>query len=85
MPGNREEGFLRNTSFLPKNNLPMEVGVMKLTISVSLLYRCYIPNLVKIGPVVLEKKMLTHDAHRTLHEEGRQPKIYFIFNYVQVD
>ena len=24
--------------------------------------RCYIPNLDKIGPVVLEKEMLTHDG-----------------------
>ena len=36
------------------------------------------PNLVKIGPAVLEKKMLTddgrrtpHDAHHTTHDDGR--------------
>ena len=29
--------------------------------------------MVKIGPVVLEKKMLTHDARRTTDDDGRQP------------
>ena len=29
--------------------------------------------MVKIGPVVLEKKMLTDDARRTPHDDGRQP------------
>ena len=37
---------------------------MKFTILVSFPYRCYIPNLVKIGPVILEEKMLTHDDER---------------------
>ena len=32
---------------------------------VFLPYRCYIPNLVKIGPVVHEKKILMHDGRRT--------------------
>ena len=40
---------------------------------VSLPYRCYIPNLVRIGPVVSEEKMLTHDGRRTSHDDGRQP------------
>ena len=31
------------------------------------------PNLVKIGLVVLEKKMLTDDAQRATHDAGRQP------------
>ena len=26
-----------------------------------------------IGPVVLKKKMLTHDARRTTNDDGRQP------------
>ena len=30
-------------------------------------------NLVKIGPAVLEKKMLTDDGRRTPHDDGRQP------------
>ena len=30
-------------------------------------------NLVKIGPVVLEKKMLTHDERRTTDDDRRQP------------
>ena len=38
---------------------------MKFTISCLLTIRCYIPNFVKIGPVVLEK-VLTDD-------DGRQP------------
>ena len=33
-----------------------------LQIPVSLSYGCYIPNLVKIGPEVFEKNMLTQDA-----------------------
>ena len=43
--------------------LPFELGVMKFTIS-SLLTLCNIPNLVKIGSIVFEKKMLTDDAQR---------------------
>ena len=59
--------FLRNTSilhFLPQNYLPLWMGVMKwnLQFLVSLPYRCYIQNLFKIGPVVLEEKVLTHDG-----------------------
>ena len=57
----------------------MGVGSSKLQISVSLLYRCYILNLVKIGSVVLEKKILTNDARRhdgrwTTQGDGRQPR-----------
>ena len=48
------------------------MGVMKFTISCLLPYRCCIPNMIKIGPVDLEKKMLMDDAH-TLHDDGRQP------------
>ena len=43
--------------FLPKS--PIGVGVIKLIID----YRCYISNLVKIGPVALEH-MLTKDARQ---------------------
>ena len=42
------------TLYTPQNYLPLGWWVMKFTILVSLPYRCYIPNLVKIGPVVLE-------------------------------
>ena len=35
--------------------------------------RCYIPNLVKIGPVVLEKSILTHVACMMLHDDRHQP------------
>ena len=37
-------------------------GSWNLQFLVSLPYRCYIPNLDMIGPVVIEKKMLTHDG-----------------------
>ena len=62
MPLSREEDFLRNTSFLyflPQNYLPFGLGSWNLQFLVFLPYRWYILNLVKIGPVVLEKKMLT--------------------------
>ena len=39
----------------------------------SLPYRCYISNLVKIGPVALEKKILTHDGRWTTDDDGCQP------------
>ena len=49
-------------TFTPKL-LALGVGVMKITIFlVSLPFTCYIPNLAKIGSVVLEKRMLTNDA-----------------------
>ena len=79
MPLSREEDFLRKTSilhFLPQNYLPLGWGgSWNLQFFVSLLYKCYIPNLVKIGPAVLEK-MLTDDRRRTIttHEWLRWPK-----------
>ena len=58
--------FLRNTTILSQNYFPFELGVMKFTTNLQL-YIWYIPNLIEIeiGPMVLEKKKLTHD--------GRQP------------
>ena len=44
---------------------------MKFRMYVSIFYRHYIPNLVKIDAAVLEKKMLTDDARRT-HDDERQ-------------
>ena len=38
---------------------------------VFLSYKCYTPNLVKIGPVVLEKKMLIDDSRRTTDDARR--------------
>ena len=76
MPWCREEDFLRNTAilhFLPTNYLPFGWGSWNLQFLVFLPYRCYIQNLVKIGPVVLEKKMLNHEARRTTDDQGRQP------------
>ena len=46
---------------------PLGVGG-HLKLLVSLPYICHIPNVVKIGPVVLEKMMLTHDAQCTMHD-----------------
>ena len=66
MPKSREEDFKRNTviwHFLPENFLPFGWWVI-LQFFVALPYRFYTPTLVKIGPVVLEKKMLTHDGRR---------------------
>ena len=37
-------------------------------------YRCYIPNVVKIGPVVLEKKMLRDNARQSMPTNSNSPK-----------
>ena len=68
MPLGKEDDFLeihQFYTFYPQITSPWGGGVMKFTISCLLPYRCYIPNLVKIGPVVLEKTMLTDDDRRT--------------------
>ena len=61
--------FQRNIDtlhFLPKINSPWG-GVINLEFLASLSYRCYIPFLEKIGPIVFEKKnMLTDDGHQQL-------------------
>ena len=50
-------------------------GSWNLQFLVSLPYRCYVPNLVKIGSVVLEKKMLTDDTRRrTPTHSNRSPE-----------
>ena len=69
MPLSREEHFFKEIhqfyTFYPNITSPLG-GVMKFTqVLVSKPYKCCIRHLVKIGPSVLEKKMLTHD--------GRQP------------
>ena len=46
---------------------------MNLQFIVILPYRWYIPNLVKIGSVVLEEKVLTDDGRRKTDDDGRQP------------
>ena len=67
MPCRRDEDFQSNISILPKEYVPLGLGVMKLHVTtVSLPYRCHIPNLVKIGPVVLEDvnaQQTTKDAN----------------------
>ena len=46
--------------FTPKSP-PIGAMIRKFTIFVALPHRCYMPNLVNSGPVVLEK-MLTYDG-----------------------
>ena len=59
-------------TFYPKMKFLWGGGHEIYNFLVSLPYRCYIPNLVKIGPVVLEEKMLTQDARRTRDDDGCQ-------------
>ena len=77
LSGSIEEDFLKEIlqfyTFYPNITSPLGGGSWNLQFLVSLPYRCHIPNLVKIGPVVLEKKMLTHDGRRTTDDDGRQP------------
>ena len=61
MPRSRKENLKEIHQFyifLPQHYLPFGWRSWNLQFLVSLPYRCYTPNLVKIGPVVLEKKML---------------------------
>ena len=56
-------------TFYPKITYPLDGGSWNLQFLVFLPYRCYILNLVKIGPVVLEDV----NSRRTSHDDGRQP------------
>ena len=75
--------YINLTIFTPKL-LPLGVGLWKYNLScclclVSLPYRCYTPYLVKIVPVVLEKKMLTHDGRRrTATNSNRSTKLIHV-------
>ena len=40
---------------------------------ISVPWRCCIPNLFKMGPVAIEKKMLTNDGRRTPDHDEHQP------------
>ena len=60
-------------TFNPKISSRLGGGSWNLQFLVSLPYRCYIPNLVKIGSVVLQKKMLMDDGWLTMDNHGRQP------------
>ena len=60
---------------LPQNYLSLGWGSWK-QLLVSLSYRSYIPNLFKIGPVILEKKILMQDGWRTTHDGRRQNTTY---------
>ena len=66
--GVRKKIFRKLHQFYPKIILLWGLGSWSLQFLVSLSFRCYIPNLVKIGPVNLEK---THDE-RHAHNNGRQ-------------
>ena len=65
MTQSREEDlFNKNLLFSPQKYLLLRWGSWNLHFLVSLLYRCYMLKMVKIGSVVLEKKMLTDDTRR---------------------
>ena len=69
----RDEEFLevhQFYTFFVKITLHLGMGVMKFT--KSCLITLQIQITVKIGPVVLEKNMLTDDARRTTEDNGRQ-------------
>ena len=68
-------------TFYPKITSPAGGGGLEiLQFLVALPYRCYIPK-VKIGPVVLEKNMLTHDGRRrTPTHSNRSPELLNISN-----
>ena len=76
-PGVEKRIIKENNLFLPQNNLPLGGGSWSLQFLLSLPYRCYIPNLEWIGPVVLEeKKMLTTDDERTTTYSNRSPELF---------
>ena len=54
------------------------LGVEKFTISRSLPYRCYIPNLVKIAPVVFEKILTRYDGCQPIAKGHLSDLCYFI-------
>ena len=54
----------KHSNFTPKITSPLDRGSWNLQSLVSLPYIYYIPNLVKIGSVVLENKMFAHDGRR---------------------
>ena len=59
MPKNRED---INFTIFTLKSVPLGVGVMEFIISLP--YRCYmyLPNLVKIGLVVVERKILMEET-----------------------
>ena len=78
MTQSKEEEFLQDASIShilpPPLTSPWGGGSCNLQLLVSLPYRCYHPNLIKIGPVVLEKKMLMSiHASIVTDDDGRQP------------
>ena len=59
--GVEKENFIHIFFTFYPNVSPLEVGFMTFKISHLLTYRCYIPNLVKIGPVDFEKMLTKTD------------------------
>ena len=70
MPGRREEVILRDTAIL--HFLPQ---ITYLWVGGHEIYNFLSPSptdatyQIWLSPVVLEKKMLTHEARRTMHDE----------------
>ena len=61
-------------TFYSKITSPCGWGSWNLQFPVSFPYRCYIPNVVKISLVVLEKKMLTDNARRWMPTNSNSPE-----------
>ena len=61
----RKEDFYQIHQFYPQIISPWGWWGIKFTKSCILFYICYISNLVDIGQVVLEKKILADYARRT--------------------
>ena len=68
MPRDREQDFFKkyiNFTLFTQKFSSGGGGSWNLQFLVSFPYICYIPNLVKIGPLVSEEKMLTDNRRRT--------------------
>ena len=61
--------------FLPENYLPLGWGSWNLQLLVSLRYRCYKTNIIKIGLVVREKMLTDDGRRRTTTHSKRSPEL----------
>ena len=68
--------YINFTLFTPKLHPPWVGGQLQFLLSLP--DRCYIPNLERIGTVVLEKKILTHDDGRQHIAIGHLSYFYFL-------
>ena len=72
LPRSRQEIFKWNLLLSSEIYLPLVLAVMKFTIFYLLTVQMvHIPNLVEVGPIVLEKKILTQETLRTM-DDGRR-------------